>query len=256
MRSSRWITRALWGTVLVLATIGLAAVMLRTLSLTQLTQPVVNPGARPTDADLDAGFAQHPLLTMIHIIPGSLFMVLGPLQFVQRIRSRHLRWHRWSGRVFVASSLVIGITALGMSFLMAIGGANETAATTFFAIVFLFALGKAFFHIRRREIAQHREWMIRTFAIGLAIATIRPIIGLFFGLTDLSPREFFGIAFWLGFTSHLVAAEVWINHTRPSGKPVVKPSGLPSSVPVGGSRPGMSRSRDSERPAPDRHALS
>jgi hypothetical protein len=98
---------------------------------------------------------------------------------------------------------------------MAIGGANETAATTFFAVLFLFALGKAFLHIRRREITPHREWMIRAFAIGLAVATVRPIVGLFFALSDLSPEEFFGIAFWLGFTLNLIAAEIWINYTRP-----------------------------------------
>lgn len=211
MTSSHWIARALWSAVIVLATIGIAAVVSRMLNLAHVVEPAVDPGADV----LEAGFARHPVLTMIHIVPGLLFMVLGPLQFVRRIRSRHLRLHRWFGRVFVASGVVIGITALAMSFLMAIGGANETAATTFFAILFLFALGKAFLHIRRREIAQHREWMIRTFAIGLAIATIRPIIGLFFAFTAMSPEEFFGIAFWLGFTSHLVAAEVWINHTRP-----------------------------------------
>ena len=101
---------------------------------------------------------------------------------------------------------------------MAIGGANETAATTLFALVFLFALTKAFLHIRRREIAQHREWMIRAFAVGLAVATVRPIVGLFFAfsrITHQTPREFFGIAFWIGFTLHLIAAEAWINYTRP-----------------------------------------
>jgi uncharacterized membrane protein len=86
----------------------------------------------------------------------------------------------------------------------------------FFALIFLFSLGKAFLHIRRRQIVQHREWMLRAFAIGLAIATVRPIVGMFFALTDLGPREFFGIAFWLGFTLHLVIAEVWINQTRPT----------------------------------------
>ena len=85
----------------------------------------------------------------------------------------------------------------------------------FFAIIFLFGLGKAFRHIRRRELAHHREWMIRTFAIGLAVATVRPIVGMFFTLTNLSPQEFFGAAFWLGFTLHLVLAEIWINYTRP-----------------------------------------
>jgi len=32
----------------------------------------------------------------------------------------------------------------------------------------------------RREIPLHREWMIRAFSIGIAVATIRPIVGMFF----------------------------------------------------------------------------
>ena len=118
--------------------------------------------------------------------------------------------------MFVAASVVIGATGLVMGVVMAIGGANETAATAFFAVIFLLALGKAVAHIRRGDPVRHREWMLRAFAVGLAISTIRPIIALFFALSDLSPREFFGIAFWLGFTSHLIAAEVWIQHTRPA----------------------------------------
>ena len=146
-------------------------------------------------------------------------MLLGPLQFNSRIRARHLRWHRLSGRIFVVCGLVIGITALVMSFGMpAIGGVNQAAATTLFGTFFLFALGRAFWLIRRREIDLHREWMIRAFAIGLAVATIRPIIGIFFAtsrLSGLTPHEFFGIAFWIGFVLHLIAAESWIHATRP-----------------------------------------
>ena len=40
--------------------------------------------------------------------------------------------------------------------------------------------------------ALHREWMIRAFAVGLAVATIRPIIGIFFAtsrVSGLTPRE-------------------------------------------------------------------
>jgi len=154
-------------------------------------------------------------------VPGMLFMILGPLQFSSAIRERHLRWHRLSGRVFVTSGLVIGVSALVMSFGMpAIGGVNQAAATTLFGTFFLFALCKAFWHIRRREVALHREWMIRAFSIGIAVAAIRPIIGVFFAtspLTGLTPREFFGIAFWIGFVLHLIAAEAWI-HTTPTGQ--------------------------------------
>jgi uncharacterized membrane protein len=170
-------------------------------------------------AALDDLFAHYPILTLVHIVPGLLFMVLGPLQFSSTIRARHLRWHRWSGRIFVSCGLVIGISALVMSFGMpAIGGINQAAATTLFATFFLFALCKAFWHIRQREVALHREWMIRAFSVGLAVATIRPIIGMFFAtsrFSGLTPYEFFGIAFWIGFVLHLIAAEAWIHATLP-----------------------------------------
>jgi uncharacterized membrane protein YoaK (UPF0700 family) len=64
-----------------------------------------------------------------------------------------------------------------MSFGMpAIGGVNQAAATTLFGLFFLFALGKAFRDVLRREIALHRERMIRSFSTGLAVTTTRPIV--------------------------------------------------------------------------------
>jgi hypothetical protein len=73
-----------------------------------------------------------------------------------------------------------------MSFAIpAIGGVNQAAATTLFALFFLFALANAWRHIRRREVVLHREWMIRAFSMGLAVATIRPIVGIFFATAAL-----------------------------------------------------------------------
>lgn len=87
-------------------------------------------------AALDDLFAHYPILTMVHILSGLLFMILGPLQFSSTIRKRYLRWHRWSGRVFVVCGGVIGVT--GMSFAMpAIGGFNRAAATTLFGSFFI-----------------------------------------------------------------------------------------------------------------------
>jgi hypothetical protein len=106
-----------------------------------------------------------------------------------------------------------------MSFAMpAIGGLNQAAATILFGCFFLIALSWAIWHIRRRDVRLHREWMIRAFSIGLAVASIRPIIGIFFAtsrFTGLTPREFFGTAFWIGFVLQLIAAETWIHSTRP-----------------------------------------
>jgi uncharacterized membrane protein len=215
----------MWGAVVFLALIGIAVAARRITHLLPIVARGYQAPAAPINpraaqfAALDDVFARYPLLTLVHIVPGLFFMVLGPLQFSAMIRARHLRWHRFSGRVFVVCGLVIGVSAVVMSLGMpAIGGVNQAAATTLFATFFLFALGKAFWHIRRREIVAHREWMIRAFAVGLAVATIRPIIGVFFAtnrLSGLTPHEFFGIAFWIGFVLHLIAAEAWIHATPP-----------------------------------------
>ena len=205
------LVRLLWTGVWVLAFIGLAAAIHRILAL---KFPETFSRNNSPAAVMDISFSQHKLLTLIHVIPGMLFMVLGPLQLSRTIRNKYLQFHRWSGRVFLVCCLIIAGSALMMSFRMAIGGANETAATVLFALLFLFCLTKAFIHIRRKEVLLHREWMIRGFAIGLGVATVRPIVGAFFAARRLSPHEFFGTAFWLGFTINLIAAEAWINYTR------------------------------------------
>lgn len=165
----------------------------------------------------DAVFADHPLLTLSHILPGLLFLVLAPVQFSRRVRSSAPAWHRRNGWLLVASGALVGVSAIDMGFRMPIGGASQTAATAFFGAFFLVALGKGVAHIRRGDVALHREWMIRAFATALAVATIRPIVGVFFAtsrLSGLTPQEIFGAAFWLGFNAHLIAAEAYINRTR------------------------------------------
>ncbi|HEY1471390.1 MAG TPA: DUF2306 domain-containing protein [Candidatus Acidoferrum sp.] len=228
MKDVRRASRAMWGAVIFLAAIGVAVALRRIVHLV----PVIVGGyrapvaaANPAWAQLtalDDLFARYPILTLVHIVPGLLFMVLGPWQFSTRIRARHLRWHLWNGRIFVSCGVVIGVSALVMSLAMpAIGGVNQAAATTLFGAFFLFALGKAVWHIRRKEVALHREWMIRAFAVGLAVATIRPIIGIFFAtsrISGLTPHEFFGTAFWIGFTVQLMAAEAWIHATQAQRK--------------------------------------
>lgn len=201
-----WRVRFVWIGATILACVGIAAATIRALRLMF--------GAAPSPQAFDAGFWQHPILTFIHIVPGALFMALGPFQFMPSIRARRLWQHRWSGRLFVASGYVIGISALVLTAQMAIGGANERAAILLFDTAFLFSLTRAMWHIRHRDIVQHREWMIRAFGIGLGVATTRPIVGAFFAARQLTPQEFFGIAFWLGFSATAIVAEVWINVTR------------------------------------------
>ena len=219
MKNSKLINRTVYAALALLSLTGIFIVIRRTI----LVVPVLINGYQPPAVtsmftQMDEIFAHHPVLTLIHIIPGLFFVVSGPFQFMQRISIRYPRLQRLGGRVFLASGMIIGITALVMSFAMpAIGGINQAAATTMFSLVFLYYLLKAFQQLRQGKTAAHREWVIRAYAIGLAVASIRIINGIFFAtsrITHLSPHEFFGIGFWIGFVIHLLLAEFWISRTR------------------------------------------
>ena len=227
MAVSKRATRFLWTAVIFLVVIGIAAVTRRTLVL---FWPAQFAGRASPAAALDAGFARHMALTLLHILPGGLFLVLATMQFMPSIRQQHLQFHRWMGRVLVICGLIIGVSALVMSYKMNIGGPNETAATTLFAIIFLICLIKAYRHIRRKDVVRHREWMIRAYGVGLGVATTRPIVGMFFAFRQLTPHEFFGIAFWLGFTITALAAEAWVDYTRQQTVVATRPDTAPSLV--------------------------
>ena len=211
MSVSKPVRRLLWFAVIFLVVIGIAAVTRRSLALLWPQRFAGHSGAA---VGLDEGFAGHTALTFVHILPGALFLGLAPFQFSESFRQRHLHLHRQMGTLLVICALIIGLSALVMSYRMNIGGPNETAATTLFAIVFLFCLVRAYRYALQRNIMRHREWMIRTFGVGLGVATTRPIVGMFFAFRRMTPHEFFGIAFWLGFTITFMAAEAWIDYTR------------------------------------------
>jgi uncharacterized membrane protein len=216
MKANRALVRFAWAAVIFLALIGTAVAVRRSIVL---LRPRTMSARNNPAADLDRAFDDRRTLTLTHILPAMLFMVLGPLQFVRPLRSRYPRVHCWSGRIFLTASAVVGVTGLRLAFGKTIGGVDEKAAIALFGTLYLIALSRGLWHAMRGEFAQHREWMIRGYAIGLAVATIRPIMGAFFAAAMLrghrpDPHEFFGTAFWIGFTLQMIAAEIWINYTR------------------------------------------
>lgn len=205
--------RVAWWVLILLCLIGAVASLRR---MVALAHPVSSARV-PVLQDLDARFAAKKTLTYVHISVGLIFVCLVPLQFIPSIRTRKPRLHRINGRVLMGLGLVAAVTAIAMTLRSPIGGANEAAATIFFGTFFLFSLGKAFWYIRHGNVVLHREWMIRAVAIALGIGTTRPVMGVFFAtmpLTHLTPQQFFGTAFWIGFSLNYTIAEAWLNHTR------------------------------------------
>lgn len=169
------------------------------------------------------GFLRYPTVVALHVVLGGLYLVFAPFQFVRRIRSRHLAYHRRAGRLLVIIGLVVGVTALFMGFVIPFSGWPERVVIGLFGGLFLLALGKGFLHIRAGRVALHREWMIRAFAIGLSIATMRlifiPALLVAADPTDGEIALFSVGSFAAAFVLHACMAELWIRVTRESTSP-------------------------------------
>jgi uncharacterized membrane protein len=165
----------------------------------------------------DGRYGAHSLATVLHVLPGGLFLLLAPLQFSTRVRVRFVQFHRWSGRVLVLAAIAAAATGLYFGLFVPFAGAAESVPIALFGSLLLFSLWKAVVSIRNRRVERHREWMIRAFALALAVSTVR-IVGAVLDLTltpsGFGPRPMFVIAIWTGWVTTLAAAEIWIRRTR------------------------------------------
>jgi len=196
-----------WVVLLVLCVIGAAAAVRRIVVL--IVPPVVE--RVPQMAALDLAFASHKTLTLWHIVPALLFVALLPVWFMRGVRSRPEVYLRVTYALMILGG-VVGVTALLLS-LHPVGGVNEAAAAILYDGLFLFSLGRAWVMLRRGDAALHRAWMMRAIAVLLGIATTRPVMGVFFAteaVTHLGPQQFFGTAFWIGFTVTYIAGEAYL----------------------------------------------
>jgi uncharacterized membrane protein len=186
----------------------LTAVALLSSVIRLVLSVTLTPADMPTLDAINARYVAHALLAIAHVAPGLLFLLLGPLQFTPAIRRNWPRFHRVSGRVFIISGLVSGLTVLWLAFVLpAMGAMLALAGTWVFTLYMLVALVIAYRAIRARDVARHRAFMVRAYAIGAGVATIRLVggIGQGFGL-DL--YTWFGVWLWVGMMINMVAAEM------------------------------------------------
>jgi len=195
---SLWLRIGFWGCIVISV-----AVVLRRLSA--LAFP---PRSAPLQlATLDAVFASHATLTLAHILPALAFVLVAPCIVFRKPTDA-----AWPNRLIFPLGGIVGLTAYAMS-VYSVGGWVERSAVLLFNTLFLVSLFCAYWYGRRGEYRLKRRWMLRAIAILLGIATTRPVMGIFFAtspLTHLEPSQFFGIAFWIGFSINTLVIELWL----------------------------------------------
>lgn len=165
---------------------------------------------------MSAKYVAHSRYTFTHMATGILILVLAPFQFNRELRNRHRRLHRWTGRCILVLVLLSSVSAIFFGVFDPKAPALERPTIAIFSALFLVAATRAFTAIRVRDIARHREWMIRMIAMAVGIGTVRivslPVVLLRGGSWDTN----LVLSMWIGWLLSIVAAEVWIRHTRPA----------------------------------------
>jgi uncharacterized membrane protein len=151
------------------ALLGLSAIPL-TAGTLRLVQLAGGPDVMPAD-DRFAGF---PAALVVHIVGAAVYALVGILQFLPRFRRSHRTWHRRAGRLLVVAGLLVAGSALWLTLFYA---PQPGTGDLLYVLRLLFGSAMAgclvngFAAIRRRDIAAHRAWMIRAYALGLGAGT-------------------------------------------------------------------------------------
>jgi hypothetical protein len=196
-----WLRIGFWAC----AAIAVAAVVRRVIALVHPSQ-----SGPPQLAALDRLFASHMPLTLAHILAALAFVLVTPFFVFSKSEKKV-----WADSALFSLGAVVGVTAYAMS-TYSIGGWLERSAVLLFNTLFLFSLLRAYAYMRAGELIQKRRWLLRAIGILLGIATTRPVMGIFFAtsrLTRLQPHQFFGIAFWIGFSVNTLLVEFWLRRS-------------------------------------------
>ena len=126
-----------------------------------------------SDAAAISRRASYPWAIIGHILGGSAMLILGWSQFSSRLRRALPGLHRWLGRVLVGAGVYFALAGLVMN-ASAKAQADSVlynSAQNVMAVVFLAVLFLGIRAIRQRRVADHRAWMMRSYAITLGAAT-------------------------------------------------------------------------------------
>src|ERR1035438_5889507 len=107
-------------------------------------------------------------LLIPHTLAGIFALLIGPIQFSSRIRQRYLKFHRVLGRIYVVSVFVGSFTGIALAW-----GRPGLPGTSMQAAAWMVCTTAAFITARNRQIIQHRQWMIRSYAVTFTFVSSR-----------------------------------------------------------------------------------
>ncbi len=152
----------------------------------------------------------HFVVLAIHAGASGIALLIGPFQFLTRLRTKYPIVHRTTGRAYLVCVLIGSVFAF-FSALFSVSGLVAQIGFAFLAIIWFYSAYQAYSAIRQRHIQLHRVWMIRNYALTFAAVILRLwlVIGDF--VLHLPTREVYTSSSWVSWTLPLIFVEWFIN---------------------------------------------
>jgi len=119
---------------------------------------------------------------LIHGVAGGSALILAPMQFSDRLRTRYAKLHRVIGRIYVFGALVLapfGVYTQYLDYKLGVFPSWSFVTETFIqASLLIITTAIGFTFALKRMIPQHRQWMTRSYAAALTFFAIRLILGI------------------------------------------------------------------------------
>lgn len=164
--------------------------------------------------EMRASFAANAAAVYAHVFGAAVALALGPWQFSARLRARRPALHRWLGRAYLALGVGVGGVAGLVLAPHAFGGSVARAGFGALALLWLATGVQAYRAIRAGDVATHRRWMLRNFALTLAAVTLR----LYLPAAVVAGLPFapaYAVIAWACWVPNLLAVEGWLRRTSP-----------------------------------------
>ncbi len=114
-----------------------------------------------------------------HLLLAVIITIGGPLQLIPWLRARALPFHRWNGRLYMVTAVVISVAGLYMVWTRGTaGGTAMRVGISINGLLILLAVVLAWRHVLARNIAAHRRWALRSFILVSGVWFFR--VGLMF----------------------------------------------------------------------------
>lgn len=150
---------------------------------------------------------------ILHFVAAASTLFLGPIQFLSIVRNRYTTLHRNLGKIYIIGSLLSAFTVfilLATSY--SLPGAVPSLGLL--ALIWIFTTIMAYLSIRKGQVIQHKQFMIRSYVCGLAFIFIRllpeidNLTGLFQFIEDPTMR--YTIYEWICWVYPLIITEFFL----------------------------------------------